>query len=84
MEITKSLATYTRRYSLDNNLKPGPTPADFDNYLYDLAEKVWPHVIQLIEDNFSGAVRYLKWLLFFRGTWFRGNSLGINTASYIF
>ena len=42
--LSKSLATYTRRYSLDNNLKPGPTPADFDNYLYDLAEKVWPHV----------------------------------------
>ena len=54
--LSKSLATYTRRYSLDNNLKPGPTPADFDNYLYDLAEKVWPHVIQLIEDDFGGAV----------------------------
>ena len=54
--LSKSLATYTRRYSLDNDLKPGPTPADFDNYLYDLAEKVWPHVIQLIEDDFGGAV----------------------------
>ena len=29
--LSKSLATYTRRYSLDNNLKPGPKPADFDN-----------------------------------------------------
>ena len=54
--LSKSVATYTRRYSLNNNLKPGPTPADFDNYLYDLAEKVWPHVMQLIEDNFGGAV----------------------------
>ena len=54
--LSKSLATYARRYSVDNNLKPGPTHADFDNYLYDLAEKVWPHVIQLIEDDFGGAV----------------------------
>ena len=54
--LSKSVATYTRRYSLDNNLKPGPTPVDFDNYLYDLAGKVWPHVTQLIEDNFGGAV----------------------------
>ena len=54
--LSKSLVTYTRRYSLDNNLKPDPTPADFDNYLYGLAEKVLPHVIQLIEDNFVGAV----------------------------
>ena len=54
--LSKSLATYTRCYSLDNNLKPDPTPAYFDNYLYDLAEKVWPHVIQLIEDDFDGAV----------------------------
>ena len=38
--LSKSLATYARHYSLDNNLKPGPTHADFDNYLYDLAEKV--------------------------------------------
>ena len=54
--LSKSLATYTRCYSLDNNLKPGPTPAGFDNYSYDLAEKVWPHIIQLIEDDFGGAV----------------------------
>ena len=54
--LSKSLATYTKSYSLDNNLKAGPTPADFDNYLYDLAEKVWPHVIQFIEDDFGGAV----------------------------
>ena len=54
--FSKSLATYTKRYSLDNNLKPGSTPADFDSYLYDLAEKVCPHVIQLIEDDFGGAV----------------------------
>ena len=54
--FSKSLATYTRRYSLYNNLKTGPTPADFDNYLYDFAAKVWPHVIQLIEGDFGGAV----------------------------
>ena len=54
--LSKYLATYTRRYSLDKNLKPGLTPADFDNYLYDLAGKVWPHVMQLIEDDFGGAV----------------------------
>ena len=41
---------------MKNTLKPGPTPADFDNYLYDLAEKVWPHVMQLIEDDFGGVV----------------------------
>ena len=29
--LSKSLSTCTRRYSLDNNLKPGPTLADFDN-----------------------------------------------------
>ena len=50
----KSLATYTRCSSLDNDLKPGPTPADFDNYLYDLAEKGWPYVRQLIEKDFGG------------------------------
>ena len=38
--LSKSLATYARRYSLHNSLKPGSTLADFDNYLYDLAEKV--------------------------------------------
>ena len=54
--FSKSLAACTGRYSLDNNLKLGPTPADFDNCLYDLVEKVWSHVIQLIEDDFSGAV----------------------------
>ena len=43
--LSKSLSTYARRYSFDNNLKPGLTPADFDNYLYYLAEKVWPHVM---------------------------------------
>ena len=53
-----------RRYLLDNNLKPGPTPADFDNYLYDLAEKVWPHDRQLIKTNLAVLFRYLKWLLF--------------------
>ena len=96
--LSKSLATYTRRYSLDNNQKPGPTPADFDNYLYHLAEKVWPHVIQLIEDNFGGAVmvsemafvfqRYFvkfNYLikLFYKAL-FRGNSVRISIANYIF
>ena len=31
--LSKSLAICTRRYSLDNNLKPGAVPADFVNYL---------------------------------------------------
>ena len=56
-QFSKSLATYARRYSLDNNLKQGSTRADFGNYLYDSAEKVWPLVIQLIEDDFVGAVQ---------------------------
>ena len=52
----KSVATYTRRYSFDTDLNPGPTPADFGNYLYDLAEKIWPYVRQLIEEDFGGPV----------------------------
>ena len=56
-QFSKSLATYARRYSLDNSLKQGTTRADFGNYLYDSAEKVWPLFIQLIEDDFVGAVQ---------------------------
>ena len=54
--LSKSLATYTGHYSLDNNLKPGAAPADFDNYLSDLAEKFGLYVIQLIEDDFGCVV----------------------------
>ena len=52
----QSVATYTRRYSLDKDLNPGPTSADFDNYLYDLAEKVWSYARELIEEDFGGPV----------------------------
>ena len=45
----KTLATYTRRYSLDQDLNPGPTPVVFDDYLYGLAEKVSPYVSQIFD-----------------------------------
>ena len=32
---------YTRRFTLDKELNPGPTPAVFDDMLYDLVDKVW-------------------------------------------
>lgn len=52
--FSKSLATYTRRYSLDNNLTLSPTPAVFDNFLlYNLAGKVWSHAIKKIEEDFD-------------------------------
>ena len=50
--FSKVLATYTRRYSLDQDLNPGPTPAIFDEYLCGLVEKVWPYTLQLVDHNF--------------------------------
>ena len=38
----QTLNTYTRRYTLDKERNPGPTPAVFDDMLYDLVDKVWP------------------------------------------
>ena len=35
----KTLSIYTRRYTLDCDIKPGPTPAEFDDYLYGLTSE---------------------------------------------
>ena len=37
----QTLAMYTRRFTLDKELNPGPMPAVFDDMLYDLVDKVW-------------------------------------------
>ena len=37
----QTLNTYTRRYTLDKEHNPGPTPAVF-YMLYELVDKVWP------------------------------------------
>ena len=50
--FSKVLATYTRRYSLDQDLNQGPAPAIFDDYLCGLVEKVWPYALQLVDHNF--------------------------------
>ena len=47
--FSKTLAVYTRRYSLDWDLNPGPTPVVFDDYLYGLAEKVSPYISQIFD-----------------------------------
>ena len=47
--FSKTLDTYTRRYTLDWDLKPGPTPVEFDDHLYDLASKVWPYIAPLYD-----------------------------------
>lgn len=54
--FSKALSTYTRRYTLDNDLNPGPKPSEFDDFLYDLAEKIWPYAIRVIEEDFGGPV----------------------------
>ena len=47
--LSKTLATYTRRYSLDQDLNPGPTYVVFDDYLYGLAEEVSPYFSQIFD-----------------------------------
>ena len=39
-----------RKYALDNNYNP--TPAEFDDYLYRLADAVWPHALALTEKDY--------------------------------
>ena len=36
--FSKSLFIYARRYAIDNNFNPGPTPAEFNDYLYRMAD----------------------------------------------
>ena len=43
----QTLNTYTRRYILDKELNPGPTPAVFDDMLYDLVDKLRPLLPEL-------------------------------------
>ena len=38
--VSKSLVTYARKYALDNYYNPGPAPAEFNDYLYRLADIV--------------------------------------------
>ena len=38
----QTLNTYTRRYTLDKELNPGPAPAVFDDILFHLVDKVEP------------------------------------------
>ena len=59
----KTLDIYTRRYTLDWDLKPGPTPVGFDDHLYGLALKVWPYIAPIfdltpISDNYKGTRKY--------------------------
>ena len=42
----KTLCMYTRRYTLDKELDPGPTPAEFDDMLYHLADEAWTFIIK--------------------------------------
>ena len=48
----KSLVIYARKYALDNNYNPGPTPPEFDYYLYRLTDVVWPHALALTEKDY--------------------------------
>ena len=47
----KPLVIQSRRFTLDNNYNPGPTPAEFGDNVYRLADEVWPHAIQLTEND---------------------------------
>ena len=49
--FSKSLVIYARKYALDNNYNPGPTPPEFDYYLYRLTDVVWPHALALTEKD---------------------------------
>ena len=50
--FSKSLVIYARKYALDNNYNPGPIPTEFDDYLYRLADVVWPHALALTEKDY--------------------------------
>ena len=50
--FSKSLVIYARKYALDNNYNPGPIPTEFDDYLYRLADVVWPHALALTEMDY--------------------------------
>ena len=41
--FSKLFVIQASKYALDNNYNPGPTPAEFDDYLFRLADVVWPH-----------------------------------------
>ena len=54
IDITSKKRTINKTQK--NKTKPGPTSADFYNYLYESTEKVWPYSRQLIEEDFVGPV----------------------------
>ena len=56
--FSKSLTIYDRRYAIDNNHNPGPTPAEFDDYLYRMADVVWPHALTLTEKDYTPPDEY--------------------------
>ena len=41
----KLLHMYTRRYTLNKELDPGPTPAEFDDMMYSLADEIWSYYL---------------------------------------
>ena len=47
-----SLFINARKYALDNNYHSGPTPAEFDDYLYRLTDVVWSHALALTEKDY--------------------------------
>ena len=49
---------YARKYALDNNYNPGPTPAEFDDYLYRLADVVWSNTLSLTEKDYPSYDEY--------------------------
>ena len=61
--FSKTLGTYTKRCTLEWDLKPGPTPARFDDHLHGLAIKVWPYIAPIydpapVSDNYKGTRKY--------------------------
>ena len=49
---------YARKYALDNNCNPGPTPAEFDDYLYRLADVVCSNTFSLTEKDYPSYDEY--------------------------
>ena len=50
--FSKSLVINARICALDNNYHSGPTPAEFDDYLYRLTDVVWSHALALTEKDY--------------------------------
>ena len=56
--FSKSLVTYASKYVLDNNYNPRPALAEFNDYLYRLADTVWPHALSLTEKDYPPYDKY--------------------------